>query len=423
MKIKTKKMSYEEAMGVEKPKRKRPKKPNIFFRSLINLASQIELKSVNFTYTSDGTEEIGDEPCLVLMNHSSFIDLEIASKILYPKSFGIVTTEDGFVGKEWLMRSIGCFPAKKFVADVNLISDIRYALKKEKMSVLMYPEASYTFDGCPTPLSEKLGLLFKKLDVPVMMIKTEGAFLRDPLYNGLQKRKVNVSASYSCLFTREDLHEKTAEELDAMLNNAFTFDNFASQYENKISVDENFRCDGLERILYRCPNCCSEGQTEGRGTELICHNCGKAYEMDVYGQLRAKNGETEFSHIPSWFKWEREVVKNQLLSGEYYVDIPVKIGILADYKALMMVGNGRLTHTTEGFTLTGCDGKLNYAQSPLSSYGLYADYFWYEIGDVICIGDKDRRYYCFPEEKVPVARFRFAAEELYKIKKSRLKGI
>jgi len=97
----------------------------------------------------------------------------------------------------------------------------------------------------------------------------------------------------------------------------------------------------------------------------------------------------------------------------------VKIGILADHKALYMVGEGTLTHTENGFELKGCGGKLNYTQSPLSSYTLNSDYFWYEIGDVIGIGDKDRLYYCFPKNKNMVAKARLAAEELYKIHQSK----
>ena len=48
--------------------------------------------------------------CLVLMNHSCFLDLKIAEAVLYPRPFNIVCTSDGFVGKEWLMRSVGCIP-------------------------------------------------------------------------------------------------------------------------------------------------------------------------------------------------------------------------------------------------------------------------------------------------------------------------
>jgi hypothetical protein len=50
---------------------------------------------------------------------------------------------------------------------------------------------------------------------------------------------------------------------------------------------------------------------------------------------------------------------------------------------------------------------------------LYADYYWYEIGDMICIGNNDVLYYCFPKGADPVAKARLATEELYKLKKRR----
>ena len=83
-----------------------------------------------------------------------------------------------------------------------------------------------------------------------------------------------------------------------------------------------------------------------------------------------------------------------------------------------MVGSGKLIHDENGFQLTGCDGKLEYSQGPLTCYSLYADYYWYEIGDVICIGNKDCLYYCFPSGGDVVAKTRIATEELYKLKKA-----
>lgn len=417
MKIKSKQVPYEYVLSVKKPQHIRPQKPSMFFRKLIHFAAGFDLKAVNFEYTVRRMEEAGDGPYLIFMNHSSFIDLEIAYKILYPKPFCIVTTSDGFVGKEKLMRKIGCFPTPKFISDISLISDIKYTLQKENASVLMYPEASYSFDGCATPLPRKLGKMLKKMDVPVLMIKTDGAFLRDPLYNCLQKRDVKVTAELSCLFTRDEVREKSEQELSDMLDEVFTFDNFARQYETKTEIDEPFRADGLERILYRCANCNTEGEMKGKGTKLVCKHCGKEYEMDVYGRLNATEGKTEFPHIPDWYNWERDCVKRDLENGTYLLDTKVDIAVLADYKCLYKVGDGRLVHNNDGFTLTGCDGKLEYHHSPLASYGLYADYYWYEIGDVISIGSKERQYYCFPNDNTPVAKARLAAEELYKIKK------
>ena len=50
MKIKTKEVSTEYALAVKNPKRKKPLKPNIFFRTLIRLLSVFDLMSANFSY-------------------------------------------------------------------------------------------------------------------------------------------------------------------------------------------------------------------------------------------------------------------------------------------------------------------------------------------------------------------------------------
>ena len=418
MKIKTKRLPYEKVMALPRSKHRDPLKPLFLLQLVVRVLAIFDLFPTKFTFKTHGMEKIKkNEPCLILMNHSSFIDLKIASRIFFPKRYGIVCTSDGFVGKNWLMRLLGCIPTQKFVSDISLIRDMEYLLKKKKVSVLMYPEASYSFDGTATPLPRKMGVLLKKLNVPVVTVITQGAFARDPLYNCLQKRKVTVRADVTCLATPEELKQMTVAELDARLDAAFSFDNFRYQQENKISVDEPFRADGLNRILYRCPHCHTEGQTVGEGVTLTCKNCGKVYTLDEYGYLQAE--DAAFTHIPDWYAWQRDLVRKELEEGTYRLEKDVEIGILVNTKALYMVGEGKLIHDENGFRLCGCDGKLQYEQGPLSCYSLYSDYYWYEIGDVICIGNHDALYYCFPKGGDVVAKTRLAAEELYKLKKRR----
>ena len=323
----------------------------------------------------------------------------------------------GFLGK--LMRILGCTPTHKYVSDLTLIKDMEYMLKTNKTSVLMYPEAGYSFDGRTTTLPRKLGILMKKLGVPVVTVITQGAFHRDPLYNMLQIRDVQVSAHVKCIATAEELKEKSVAELDAALDEAFSFDNFAWQRDNRISIDVPFRADGLHRILYKCPYCGAESKMEGKGIHLTCHACGKQWEMDEFGQLHAREGETEYPHIPDWYTWQRSCVRKEIEEGTYRLDTDVDIGIQVNLDGICMIGPGHLTHDANGFRLTGADGKLDYTQSPVASHTLYADYYWYEIGDVIGIGNNEFSYFCFPGPDVSVTKARLATEELYKLLKSR----
>lgn len=417
MKIKVKEMDYDAVRALKAEKRKAPRRPVAAMQLLVRLASIPDLKAVHFSYQKIHMERLGKkEPCLILMNHSSFLDLKIASKLLFPRKYAIVCTSDGFVGKEKLMRAIGCIPTQKFVADTRLVSGIMHLIKKEHCSVLMFPEASYSFDGTATPLPESLGKLVKLLDVPVVMIKTEGAFARDPLYNNLQLRKVDVFAKMEYLLSAEDIREKSAVEINALLKKEFTFDYFKWQQENRVRIAEDFRADDLNRVLYKCPHCQKETGMVGKGTTLTCRHCKNEYELTEYGFLENKNGETKFSHVPDWYRWQRECVKKELENGTYRLDTEVSIYMLVDTKCIYHVGTGRLVHDKTGFCLDGCDGRLHYEQKPLASYSLYSDFYWYEIGDMICIGDRKVLYYCFPTDaKNVVAKTRLAVENLYKM--------
>lgn len=419
-------MDYDQVMALPRPEHRLPTRPNIFWRTLVRVICFFVMLGSPCKIDKKGLESIPkDEPCLILMNHTCFMDMEIAYSMLYPRTFNIVCSNDGFIGfwgiMGWLMRKIGCFSTQKFVTDLRLVQDMEYCFKTLKSSVLMYPEAGYSFDGTATTLPRKMGVLLKKYDVPVVMIETFGLFGRNPLYNELQIRKdQKVTANARVLFTREDIHNMTVKELSDGIDAAFGFDHFKWQKDNGVEINQEFRADGLDRILYKCASCGTEGKMSGKGTTLTCGHCGKQYELTPLGQLQALEGETEIAHIPDWYRWEREQVRQEILNGTYRVDTDVKIAMQVDFKAIYMVGEGHMTHDNSGFHLTGCDGRLDYVQKPQSCFSLYADYYWYEIADCICIGDNEVHYFLFPkDEEVSVAKLRLAVEEMYKLYKAR----
>ena len=419
MKIKVTERPYGQVIAEHKAnhKHKKPEKPSFFFRTLMRIVSMPDLIATRFKFEKIGMDRLEKgEPAFYLMNHSSFIDLEIAATVLYPKPFNIVATTDAFFGKEWLMRKIGCIPTKKFSSDTTLVRDVIHAVKKLKSNVIMFPEAGYTLDGTATTLSDSIGKCVKMLGVPLVRIKTYGAFSRDPLYNNLQRRRVKVSASVEYLLSKEEIAEMPAEEITKIVFEKFNIDGFKWQKENGVRIVEDFRADGLERVLYKCPKCKKEGKMLGKGIHVTCLECGAEYELDEYGELIATKGESDFTHVPDWYKWERDEVRREIESGEYRLDIPVDLWISTDTSGVYGVGEGRLVHTADGFRLTGADGEIDYEHKPLASHTICADFNFYERGDVIALSGPDCIYYCFPKDQTtPVAKARLAHEEIYKI--------
>ena len=89
MKIQRIKKDYDEVMAVPRYKHKPPKKVALFWRVLIRILTVFGMAGTKFTYESERMELLGkDEPCLILMNHSSFADMEISvngGNVIFPE--------------------------------------------------------------------------------------------------------------------------------------------------------------------------------------------------------------------------------------------------------------------------------------------------------------------------------------------------
>ena len=76
MKIKVVDMPYEQALAQPREKHTPPRRPFMLFRALLRALSAPDLRATHFRCDRVGMERLGpDEPCLVLMNHSCFLDL------------------------------------------------------------------------------------------------------------------------------------------------------------------------------------------------------------------------------------------------------------------------------------------------------------------------------------------------------------
>ena len=83
MKIKVRNKAYSYVAALPRQTRQRPARPMWLLGFVIRVISVFDLWAVKFTYRKIGMDKLGKkEPCLVLMNHSSFIDLVFVGNLL-----------------------------------------------------------------------------------------------------------------------------------------------------------------------------------------------------------------------------------------------------------------------------------------------------------------------------------------------------
>ena len=397
-----------------------------FFTWLIWVVSKIALIGKKYKVEKINTDGL-KPPYMMLSNHMSFLDFEFAALATYPHRMNNVVNIDGYYHRAWLMELIGSIATRKFTKDLHLIKSIRKVF--ERGDVLgMYPEARYSPCGVTSYIPDSVGALIKKNKVPVVAVVHRGNYLHAPFWNFRQKRKVPFHTTFTKILDVEQIETMTVDEINKVVRTSLEYDDYRYQKENGIKITEPYRAEGLHRILYQCPHCKTEFQTDSKGAEIFCKACGKRWTMNEDGSLSANTGETEFSHIPDWFAWERKQVEKEIARGEYFYQDEVDVFSLPGCRKFEKLGKATISHDSEnGFVIEGFynGAKYRVQRMPLQINSLHVEYDYFRIRRADCfdISTEKDSFYCYPTKENIVTKLAFATEIIYlnALKKTRNK--
>ncbi|MBO4452562.1 MAG: hypothetical protein J5793_01375 [Clostridia bacterium] len=356
-------------------------------------------------------------PYLLLCNHNAFADFSVAVPAVFPHRANFVVAIDGFIKREWLLRFIGCICKRKFTNDNTLIWHLRRVAKRGDI-IALYPEARYSLCGTSAVLPDDFGKLAKFLKIPVVTLVCHGHHINSPFWNLPDHHLKGTRAEMTCILTAEDVKNRDYKEIGDIIEKSLVYDDFAWQKENGIKINFKNRADGLHKVLYQCPHCGKEYRMLGKGDTLKCLECGKEWFMTELGELSAKEGVTEFPHIPDWYEWERANVRREIENGEYRFNGKVRVDALPNAKGYIDLGDAELTHDLEGFKLCGSYKGEDYTVF-LPSEKQYSVHIEYEylgkFGDCVDLNTVTDTFYVYPYgEDFAVTKFSLATEEMYK---------
>lgn len=398
---------------------KPPKKQGWIFKWLMHFLSALLMKRKTKIEKID-MDKVKNTPYVLLSNHHDFADFEVNCLATYPRSVNNIATLEQHYKRAWLLRLCGLIPKRKFTTDPNLITQCETVLNKYKAILSIYPEARYSPIGTTAIIPDSYGALVKKLGYPVCVLLHRGNYLRSPVWGWRKKRKVKTFSTMKFILSKEDVEQKSADELVAIIRRELTYDEYKYQKENNIIIDEPYRAEGLHHVLYKCPHCMKENMTSF-GSFLKCPDCQKEWEMTTLGELVAKDGNTEFSHIPSWFEWERKCVREEIDQGTYSYEGEVEVHSFPNTNKFIPLGNAILRHQPKsGFTIEGHYNGEDYKISrPVAGmYGVHIEFDYNHIHPLPCIhiSLSNDSFVCFPDKnKNVVMKLLFATEELYKV--------
>ena len=364
-----------------------------------------------------GMEDI-KPPYVLLCNHNAFMDFKVATMAMFPHRANYIVAIDGFIGREELLRNVGCICKRKFTSDITMVRHLQQVIKNGDIAVI-YPEARYSLCGTTAVLPASLGKLCKLLNVPVVTLICHGHHVNSPFWNLHERGVKPTEAEMTLLFTTEELKEKPLDEINQKIVDAFQYDDFAWQKERGIRTKYKKRAEGLHKVLYQCPACGTEFRMSSKGTKLRCDACGKSWNMSELGELSADQGETEFSHIPDWYEWERANVRREVEAGTYSSGtLPVRVDSLPNADRFIPLGEGTMVHDMNGFTVqvkTPEGDSFEMIKNVPSLYSCHIEYEYLgKFGDCVDLNTLEDTWYIYPQDcDFSITKMALATEELY----------
>ena len=401
---------------------KPPVRTKWYLRPLTYILSAPDVRKHKTKITKTRTEGL-KPPYLMLCNHNSFLDFKVLTKAIFPSRANYVVAIDGFIGREKLLRNVGCICKRKFTSDIILVKQLKQVLKNGDIAVI-YPEARYSLCGTTAILPESLGKLCKVMKVPVVTFICHGNHVTSPFWNLHDRGIKPTEAEMTLLFTPEELAETSVEETNKKLVEAFQYDDYKWQKERGLKTKYKKRAEGLQKILYQCPACRTEFRMETEGTKLRCAACKKTWVLSELNELSAESGETEFSHIPDWYEWERANVRAEVEAGTYTSgELDVHVDSLPNAKGYVRLGNGKMVHDEKGFRVWGTDDQGMAFSMEIPARTQYSVHIEYEYlgkyGDCVDLNTLQDTWYVYPHgQGFAVTKMALATEEIYqKIKR------
>lgn len=399
---------------------KKPMKMNPLLVPIVWIAVHVHMLTRKHKIVKENFKKL-PKGCLILSNHMSFEDMKLLMKFILPRRSYFLSSIDEFIGKEWIMRQLGCIPKKVHYSDIAIVKTIVKLLKKENI-VTIYPEATYSFAGVTNDFDQGLGKLAKLGNVPVIVIRQHGNYLFSPRWNTNPKNmEVPLLYKAKMVVSKEEVKTLTADQIQQRINEYFEYDDYKYQRENNIKIKSETKAKNIERILYRCPHCENEMCIKGEGNDIICTSCNAKYHIDELSILRNVNGDTKFTSISDWFTWQRKSVKEQIENETLNISFPVKISKYLNPKLgfdhNFAKGNATLSH--HGIVVDakvnedGSDFHYEYNEKLNSTIHLTYDVKGCQDSGFEVHNATDS-YMVYPLDGTSIIKVRFAIEEAHK---------
>lgn len=255
---------------------------------------------IKFKYTYQVNDPL-DEPYIVLSNHVTDFD-PIFLGLAFKKPMRFVASEHvarwGFLYK--LLKF--CFnPILRYKGSLatTTIREMFQSVKNGQ-NVCIFAEGIRSWDGLSCPILPSTGKMVKSARCGMVTYRLTGGYFASPGWSE-STRRGEVNGSVVSVYSKEEMAKMSAEEINAII----VRDLYEDAYERQLAAPKRYKtkrgAEGLQNLLFLCPECGATDTIQTRGNEIKCTACNHRFTYNEYGMLEG----TKFTTVRELAAWQR----------------------------------------------------------------------------------------------------------------------
>ena len=126
--------------------------------------------------------------------------------------------------------------------------------------------------------------------------------------------------------------------------------------------------EGVEQVLYLCPECKKAGTIRSKGITITCTHCASSASLDPYDKLHTTQGTHHYDDIAAWHAWEKKYIGMPESSS---LAFPPDKGVLLqtgdEKKLITLEKQFTLQMEREGMSISSKSGKNLFFRLPISN--------------------------------------------------------
>ena len=370
------------------------KEPNPLLMSLVMWILGIlnKIYKVEFSYDYD-PDTIQKQPTVLLSSHASRLEFIYTLYGFRRRDVNMICGYQNILQKGLYPICIRLGVISKYLYQPDFVC-VRNMLRvlRRGGAIGVFPEGIQSTSGSTHPINPATAQFIKRSKANIVVCTTRGAYLATNRYAS-DRKKGYIGVSYSLLFTPQMLEELSVEQIYALLLQKISYNDFAF---NKVArhayIGKKPNAYGIDKILYKCPDCKAEHVLYVENDTVICKNCGLRIRINEYYDLVDEQGRVLPLDIDEWYKWQRRCVAKQVQNDDFALTLQGSLCTLRTDKLkkapknrkILSIGTASLTGG--GLRFTGMlDGqKADFEFDARSLYSLtcstkgYLEFYYHD---------------------------------------------